>query len=133
MPEQLADRDAAAALTTVKAALLAAQKDQLSGKASGPVIVDFGNDTTQLGGLRKSALIIVDGQVGSARPVVGRAIRFTKRVIRRLLRWYIKPPFEQQSAVNMGLINALQQLQVQHDELKTELILLRNEIEQNKQ
>ena len=132
MPEQLADRDASAALTAVKAALITARHDQMSGNSAGPVIVDFGNDTTKLGALRKSALIIVDGEVGSARPGIGRAIRFTKRAIRRLLRWYIKPPFQQQSAVNVGLISALQQLQVQHDELKTELILLRNEIEQNK-
>jgi len=128
--ENLANRDASSALLTVKAALIVADQPTPSGMPSqtSVVIVDFYNDQTRLGALRKQALIVIDGEVGSTRPVIGRAIRFSKRVVRRLMRWYIKPPFQQQSAVNLALINALQQLQVQNDELKTELILLKNQV-----
>jgi O-antigen chain-terminating methyltransferase len=46
----------------------------------------------------------VDRPSGSARPVVGPAVVFSKRVFRRFARWYAKPVADQQASINQGLL-----------------------------
>ena len=124
MTSSLADRDVSQVMMHVKAALVRNANDDRNANV---IIVDMDSDSFGVSHLRKRATITVDGEIGSARPIVGKAIRFTKRVVRRLLRWYIKPSWEQQSAINRELIEAMNRLYIQNEEIRAELTVLKTQ------
>ncbi|QTE30227.1 class I SAM-dependent methyltransferase [Pengzhenrongella sicca] len=62
-------------------------------------------DRFGLDALRRDARLVVDLPSGSGRPVIGPVIVFSKRVFRRLVRWYVKPIALQQSGVNERLLD----------------------------
>ena len=97
-------------------------------RSSNLIVVDMNSDEFGVSHLRKRANITVDGDIGSARPVIGKAIRFTKRIVRRCLRWYIKPSWEQQSSINHELIEAMNRLYVQNEELRAEVLVMKSQI-----
>lgn len=71
--------------------------------------------------LRGPADLVIEFHSGSARPVVGPAIRFAKRAVRRSLRWYLKPIMEQQSRFNHAMLDLVERLRMQQDKLALEL------------
>lgn len=75
--------------------------------------------------LRHAATIEVDRPSGSDRPVVGPAIVLAKRVVRRGLRWYLRPAFEQQTSFNHGLVDLLERAQLENERLRREVERLR--------
>lgn len=71
--------------------------------------------------LRGPADLVIEFHSGSARPVIGPAVRFAKRAVRRSLRWYLKPIMEQQSRFNHAMLDLIERLRMQHDKLALEL------------
>lgn len=60
--------------------------------------------------VRVASTIAIDLPSGSNRAVVGRVIRFAKRVFRRSVRWYAQPIVTQQSEVNLRLADVDERL-----------------------
>jgi hypothetical protein len=54
-------------------------------------------------------------------PVLGRAIAYSKRGVRILLRWYINPIVEQQNTFNEALVRAIASLEEQLHEIERQL------------
>ena len=67
--------------------------------------------------LRGPADLVIEFHSGSARPVIGSAIRLAKRAVRRSLRWYLKPIMEQQSRFNHALLDMVERLRMQEEKL----------------
>lgn len=78
-----------------------------------------------LAGLRHLANIQIEFASGSARPVIGGGVRFAKRVVRRLLRWYVKPIMEQQTRFNHAAIDMIENVRLQNERLTMEVEALR--------
>ena len=77
-------------MTRVEAALT--RQARPSGGSDRVVFVDReGHGELGTAHLRRPATIEIEFHSGSARPLVGAAIRLTKRAVRRSLRWYVKP------------------------------------------
>lgn len=74
--------------------------------------------------LRRPATIEMEFHSGSARPLVGAAIRLTKRAVRRSLRWYVQPMMEQQSRFNHAILDTVEQLRMHDEQLQTDLLAL---------
>ena len=66
--------------------------------------------------LRSMATIRTEFHSGSARPVVGAAVRLAKRVVRRSLRWYVDPIMEQQTRFNHAVLDVVDQLRLQQEQ-----------------
>jgi hypothetical protein len=104
---------------------LALARAQRSGKLPPTLYVDgmdpgvFGADN-----LRRSATIVTEFHSGSDRPMVGFAIRHTKRVVRRALRWYVAGVFDQQSRFNHRLVDLIAQMTVQQEHLLADIAML---------
>lgn len=62
--------------------------------------------------LRSLATIRTEFHSGSARPVVGGAVRLAKRIVRRGLRWYVDPIMEQQTRFNHAVLDVVDQLRL---------------------
>lgn len=78
-----------------------------------------------LAGLRHLANIQIEFASGSARPVVGPSVRFGKRAVRRLLRWYVAPIMEQQTRFNHAALDLVEKLRTQNERLAVEIEALR--------
>ncbi len=88
----------------------------------GPIYVfPEGDDDLGISLLRGPADVKVELPSGSDRPVVGPAIRFAKRVVRRGLRWYVTPIMEQQSRFNHSLLDLVERLRLENERLRAEL------------
>ncbi len=88
-----------------------------------------GDDEVPIARIRPTADINVEFPSGSARPVVGAAIRFVKRMVRRGLRWYIVPIIEEQSRFNHAVLDLLEGLRLQQEVLRGDFDDLRERIE----
>ncbi len=94
--------------------------------ARGPLFVFAeGDDDLGISQLRDPATIRVEFHSGSDRPVVGPAVRFAKRALRRILRWYVAPMWEQQNRLNHALLDMLEKLRLQNERLRADLDELR--------
>ena len=85
-----------------------------------------GDDEVPVGTVRPKADISIEFPSGSARPVVGPAILFGKRVVRRGLRWYLAPIIEEQSRFNHSVLDLLEALRLQQERLRADLDDLRD-------
>jgi hypothetical protein len=65
--------------------------------------------------LRSMATIRTEFHSGSARPVVGGAVRLAKRGVRRMLRWYVQPIMEQQTRFNHAVLDAIDGVRLELD------------------
>jgi hypothetical protein len=111
-------------MTQVETALL---RDAGSPGHGGPIFVtpeDGGN--IDIARLRHQADIDIELPSGSDRPVVGPVIVFTKRVVRRGLRWYLQPIMRQQSLFNHAVLDAFQRSHLENEKLRGELEALRH-------
>jgi hypothetical protein len=66
------------------------------------------------------ALAIVESSrpLRSTRPVVGPAVVFGKRVLRRLLSWYVHPAVHDQNRFNLALLHDLRALEARLERLE---------------
>lgn len=108
-------------MARVRATLNAAERTTEG--ASGLLKVDAEGDAEiDIPHLRHMATIDVAFQSGSDRPVIGPAIRYTKRAVRRALRWYVEPMMAQQTDFNHRTLDAIERLR-----LRT--VMLNDEVE----
>lgn len=89
-----------------------------------------GDDEVPVAMVRAKADISIDFPSGSGRPVIGPAIVFAKRVVRRGLRWYLAPVIEEQSRFNHSVLDLLESLRLQQERLRGDLDDLRERMEQ---
>ncbi len=111
--------DVSQMMTRVETVLTRATR---SGKEAGGVTHLSADGDADLGtaNLRHAANIQVEFHSGSARPVVGPAIRLAKRAVRRSLRWYVRPIMEQQSRFNHAVLDLFERIRL-HQETLLEL------------
>lgn len=112
-------------MTRVETALSRAARARRDGNAddaTGPIFVfPEGDDELGIALLRAPADIQVELPSGSDRIVVGPAVRFAKRVVRRGLRWYLAPIMLQQSRFNHSLLDLIERLRLENERLRTEV------------
>lgn len=110
-------------MTLVESAMLRAAT---SPERRGPIfLTPDGEGDMDIARLRHRASIDTEPPSGSDRPVVGPAIVFAKRIVRRSLRWYLKPGFEQQSSFNHAVLDLFERARLENERLRNELDLLR--------
>ncbi len=111
-------------MTLVESALLRAGT---SPKRRGPIfLTPDGEGDMDISRLRHRATIHMELPSGSDRPVVGPAIVFAKRIVRRGLRWYLNPGFEQQSTFNHAVLDLFERARVDNERLRNEIDRLRS-------
>ena len=88
-----------------------------------------GDDEVPVGVVRTQADIGIEFPSGSARPVVGPAILFAKRVVRRSLRWYIAPIVKEQSRFNHHMLDLVESLRWQQEKMRSDLDDLRERMD----
>lgn len=94
--------------------------------SSRPIFVHReGDDEIGIARLRTPATVEIEFPSGSDRPVVGPAVRLAKRIVRRSLRWYVKPIIEQQNRFNHAVLDLAERLRLQNEQLRNELEDLR--------
>ena len=119
----LSGSDVPTLMTRVETALARARRRPGEG---GPIFVHReGDDEIGIARLRTPATVEIEFPSGSARPVVGPAVRFAKRVVRRGLRWYVKPIVYQQNRFNHAVLDLAERLRLQNEQLRNELEALR--------
>jgi len=119
----LSGADVPTLMTRVETALARARRP---GARRGPIFVHReGDDEIGIARLRTPATVEIEFPSGSARPVVGPAVRFAKQVVRRGLRWYVKPIIDQQSRFNHAVLDLAERLRLQNEQLRNELEALR--------
>jgi hypothetical protein len=87
-----------------------------------------GDDEVPVGTVRAKADISIEFPSGSARPVIGPAILFGKRVVRRGLRWYLAPIIEEQSRFNHSVLDLVEALRLQQERMRADLDDLRDRL-----
>jgi SAM-dependent methyltransferase len=111
--------DVPAVMTRVEAAMV---RNARSRKPKQVVVVsDTTEDGLGIGALRQPGTIQTEFASGSARPVVGKAVRYGKRAVRRGLRWYVKPMMEQQSRFNQTTLDLAERLHVADERAAADL------------
>ena len=109
-------------MTRVETALVRAARQPGGVSAGGPIFVHTeGDDELGIANLREPATIQVEFLSGSDRPVVGDVIRFGKKALRRGLRWYTTPPWDQQTRFNHALLDLVEKLRLQNERLRNEV------------
>jgi hypothetical protein len=109
-------------MTRVETALVRAARQPGGVSAGGPIFVHTeGDDELGIANLRQPATIQVEFLSGSDRPVVGDVIRFGKKALRRGLRWYTTPPWDQQTRFNHALLDLVEKLRLQNERLRNEV------------
>lgn len=109
-------------MTRVETALVRASRQPGGVGARGPIVVHAeGDDEMGIANLRAPATIQVEFNSGSDRPVIGPAILFGKRAVRRSLRWYTTPPWDQQNRFNHALLDLVERLRLQNERLRNEV------------
>lgn len=93
---------------------------------SGPLFLPAeGDEGLDIASLRRRADIPIDRPSGSARPLIGPAIRFSKRVLRRGLRWYLQPIVAEQGRFNHATLDLIEGLRLRQEAMRWELESLR--------
>ncbi len=101
-------------LSELKSRLSSMPHDEnIVGKANNPII--SGTHMNDL--INQCNLLGHEAMPQSNRPIIGSLIKLSKRFLRRWMRWYYTPIFEQQSLVNQMLVNEIISLQRQIDQL----------------
>lgn len=90
-----------------------------------------GDDEVPVAAVRAQADIGIDFPSGSARPVIGPAILFAKRLVRRGLRWYIAPIVKEQNRFNHHVLDLIEGLRWQQERMRSELDDLKERLDQS--
>ena len=119
--------DVPSVMTRVQTVLIRATR---SGDVRRPLFLHGGEgDDVGIARLREPANVAIEFPSGSDRPVVGPAIRFAKRAVRRGLRWYVGPIVDQQNRVNQMLLDVMERLRLQNERLTSQVEALTEAIE----
>ena len=111
-------------MVRVETALARARRRPMLSRA--PIFVHReGDDEVGITRLRTPATVEIEFPSGSDRRVVGPAVRFAKRIVRRGLRWYVKPIIDQQNRFNHAVLDLAERLRLQNEQLRNELEDLR--------
>ena len=109
-------------MTRVETALVRAARRPGGVSAQGPLIVPVeGDDEVGIAALRGTATVDVEFHSGSDRPVIGTAILFGKRAVRRGLRWYASPPWVQQTKFNHDVLDLIEKVRLQNERLRNQV------------
>lgn len=106
------------------------KQSRTRGRANPLIIEGQGEDEFGIGALRSPAVLVTEFQADSARPVLGRIIRFIKKLVRRALRWYMVPITEQQSRFNLANLDIAERMRASHEKLATDLASIRIELKE---
>ena len=117
--------DVSQMMTLVETALL--RYDNSTDAGAPLILTPDGEADMHIARLRHRAHIALDTFSGSNRPVVGPAIVFAKRVVRRGLRWYVGPMFEQQSNFNHAVLDLIERAKLENERLRNEVARLRSD------
>jgi len=117
----LEGRDVPRMMTRVQATLHRADRAHMPGEPSVYFVSPVGDSDLATARLRHLADVQIEFHSGSARPVVGPAVRLAKRVVRRGLRWYIGPIVAQQTRFNHAVVELLERLRLQNEALSAEV------------
>jgi hypothetical protein len=109
-------------MTMVEAALFRAAAP---GGPEGPIFLTPEAAATDIARLRHRATVQIEVFSGSDRPGIGPVIVMAKRAVRRGLRWYLKPAFEQQSSFNHAVLDLLERAGLENEKLREEMDRLR--------
>lgn len=116
----LRDAEVPQMMTRVQTAIVRSERD--GGQPGRPLVVDGEGDAEfPMALFRTRADIQLDRPSGSARPLVGPAVRLAKKVVRRGLRWYVAPIMEQQTRFNHTLLDLVEKLRLQNERLRADL------------
>ena len=111
--------DVPSVMTRVQTVLIRAARNR---DTRTPIFMHGGDgDDVGIARLREPAIVAIEFPSGSDRPVVGPAIRFAKRAVRRGLRWYVGPIVDQQNRVNQMLLDVMERLRLQNERLASEV------------
>lgn len=120
----LSGTDVPTLMVRVETALARAQRRPTH--SSRPIFVHReGDDEIGIARLRTPATVEIEFPSGSDRPVAGPAVRLAKRIVRRGLRWYVKPIIDQQNRFNHAVLDLAERLRLQNEQLRNELEDLR--------
>lgn len=89
------------------------------------VITPDTEDSLGVAALRAGASLTTEFPSGSSRAVIGPAVRLSKRVVRRLLRWYINPIAGQQTGFNHAVLSLAERIGAQIERLGSDLVAQR--------
>jgi hypothetical protein len=118
----LRGRDVPEVMSKVEAVLSRAGRSP--GGARGVLYVTP-DDPRDLASSRHLANLDVEFASGSDRPLIGPAVRFAKRAVRRGLRWYVGPIAAQQTRFNHVTLDLIEKLRSENEWLRAELEALR--------
>ena len=120
--------DVPAVMTRVETILTRAARKR---QATGTVFLHgAGGDDIGIARLRGPAHVAIEFPSGSDRAVIGPAVRFGKRAVRRGLRWYVGPIVTQQNRVNHMLLDVMERLRLENERLTCEVEALGRMIEE---
>ncbi|MGH9189704.1 MAG: hypothetical protein ACRD0Q_06695, partial [Acidimicrobiales bacterium] len=108
--------DVAAMMTRVETVLSRAERSAEGARGVVHVPRDGGAELG-IDRMRNVANVVIEFPSGSARPLVGPAVRFAKRAVRRSLRWYLGPIMEHQSRFNHALLDLAEKLRLANEKL----------------
>jgi len=125
----LKGNDVPAVMARVETAMARGSRSRDPLASSVVFVHDLVPDDLGISALRHPAAIQVEFPSGSARPYVGQAITFGKRVFRRGVRWYSTPIAEQQTRFNNASLDLAERLHLENDRLATEVDELRADLQ----
>ncbi len=80
-------------------------------------------------GLYRNWYVIPPATIESHRPVIGRAIAFVKKAVRKIVRFYVNRSLERQSGFNQASVSAHQRVMAEVAALRREVEGLRRQVE----
>jgi hypothetical protein len=80
-------------------------------------------------GLYRNWYVIPPSTIESHRPVIGRAVAFVKKTVRKLVRFYVNRSLERQTGFNQASVSAHQRAMAEAAALRREVEELRRRIE----
>ncbi|MGH9223371.1 MAG: hypothetical protein ACRD2W_06205 [Acidimicrobiales bacterium] len=116
----LRDTDVPTMMMRVEATLDAAARSP-NGAGGVMRVANEGDHHLNVGKARQLAAIELEFPASSDRALVGKAIAFLKRVLRRSLRWYVTPMIHQQTRFNHAAVDLFEGLRLSVDRLSRRL------------
>lgn len=125
----LKGNDVPTVMARVETALARASRPRGPDASTVVYVQDMVADDIGISALRDPARLRVDFPSGSTRPYLGSAISFSKRALRRGMRWYSGPIAEQQTRFNQATLDLAERLHLENDRLAIEVGELRESLQ----
>lgn len=109
------------------------EEERIASRVEPVIFVDMAEAETgfykPMTALYRNWYVIPPSTIESHRPVVGRAVAFVKKAVRKLVRFYVNRSLERQSGFNQASVSAHQRAMAEVAALKREVEELRRRIE----